>query len=136
VSLFKYLLTEANKEKSYEEIRDFSDTISGKSIVKYEESYDMPILAKNKSNWELLDNPERMTRTFNFDNLEESIYFINELYKYQFDINHHCKIIINHLEVNVETYTHGFEGITVLDKKITKFSDDLYGDVQYFKNKK
>ena len=125
-----------NSEKTYEDLKDLSYRFNRKTIYKEEDPIELPVEIKNNSNWTVLDNPERLQRIFNFDNYREVLYFFEEVYKYQFDINHHCKIIINHLEVNVETYTHGFEGITVLDKKITKFSDDLYGDVQYFKNKK
>ena len=60
--------------------------------------------------------------------------FVNELFKYQFQINHHCKIIIEGLDVTVETYTHDVNGITMQDKKIKKFADELFDDLRYFDN--
>jgi pterin-4a-carbinolamine dehydratase len=64
------------------------------------------------------------------------LYFINELYNYQFDINHHCKIIVDNLHVSIEAYTHGFEGVTELDLKIKKTADELESDLKYFKRNK
>ena len=76
-----------------------------------------------------------MRRKYFFDDMKEVTYFFNELYKYQFNLNHHCKILVDNLTVTVETYTHSFDGITESDIKIKKYSDDLYGDLNYFKRK-
>ena len=132
------LLRENTNEKSYDDIKNFSESLSGSgSIIRYEDSYDMPITAQDMSKgWETVSDPERLVKKYNFGSQKEVLYFANELYKYQFDINHHCKIIIDNLDVTVETFTHGFEGVTEMDMKIKKMADELESDLNYFKKAK
>ena len=132
------LLSESKVEKTFDDLKNFSETLSGSgNIVKYEDSYEMPITARdNDDGWRVIDNPERLVKTYSFDNQKEVLYFFNELYKYQFKINHHCKIVVDNLDVTVEAHTHGFEGVTDLDLKIKKLSDELYSDLNYLKKYK
>jgi len=129
------LLRENKIEKTFDDLKNFGDSLSGSNIVRYEDSLDLPIVADNKADWEILSNPERMRRKYEFDDMKEVLYFVNELYKYQFDLNHHCKILVDNLKVTVETYTHSFDGITESDLKIKKYSDELFGDLNYFKRR-
>ena len=129
------LLTENKVEKTFDDLKNFGDSLTGSNIVKYEDSLDLPIASSKVSEWEILSDPERMRRKYEFDDVKEVTYFFNELYKYQFNLNHHCKILVDNLTVTVETYTHSFDGITESDIKIKKYSDDLYGDLNYFKRK-
>ena len=129
------LLNENKSEKTFNDLKSFGDTLSGSNIVKYEDNLDLPIVTNEQSEWEILSDPERMRRKYFFDDMKEVTYFFNELYKYQFNLNHHCKILVDNLTVTVETYTHSFDGITESDIKIKKYSDDLYGDLNYFKRK-
>ena len=130
------LLTENKVEKTFDDLKNFGDSLTGSNIVKYEDSLDLPIASSKVSEWEILSDPERMRRKYEFDDVKEVLYFVNELYTYQSDLNHHCKILIDNLEVTVETYTHSFDGITESDLKIKKHSDELYGDLNYFKRKR
>ena len=130
------LLRENKAEKTFDDLKYFGDTLSGSNIVKYEDSLDLPIVSSQESEWEILSDPERMRRKYEFDDMKEVLYFVNELYKYQADLNHHCKILIDNLKVTVETYTHSFDGITESDLKIKKYSDELHGDINYFKRKR
>ena len=129
------LLRESKVEKTVNDVKNFSNTISGSgSIVNYDDSFDVPITINKKENdWELIDDPERLRKTYNFEDVKELLYFFNELYNYQFKINHHCKIVVDNLNITVETYTHGFDGVTDMDLKIKKLADELYNDVNYFK---
>ena len=131
------LLRENKTEKTYDDLRNFNKTISGSgSVVRYEDSYEMPIVAQDmNSGWKTVEDPERLVKTYVFDDMKEVLYFFNELYKHQFKINHHCKITIDNLNVTVETYTHGFDGVTEQDLKIKKIADELHGDLNYFKRK-
>ena len=130
------LLTENRTEKTFDDLKNFGDSLSGSNIVKYEDSLDLPIATSKESDWDILSDPERMRRKYEFDDIKEVLYFVNELYKYQSKLNHHCKILIDNLKVTVETYTHSFDGITESDLKIKKYSDELYGDLNYFKRKR
>ena len=131
------LLRESKVEKTIVDLKNFSETISGSgNIINYEDTYDIPITAHDKHNgWQSVGNPERLIKNYVFDTMKETLYFFNELYKYQFKINHHCKITVDNLSVEVETYTHGFEGVTELDFKIKKYADDMFNEVNYFKRK-
>ena len=130
------LLKENKIDKTFDDLKNFSNTISGSGeIVKYEDTYDLPIEINDyDKGWEIIENPERLVKTYKFEDMKELLYFFNELYKYQFKINHHCKLIVDNLCITVEAYTHGFEGVTELDMKIKKLSDELYSDITYFKS--
>lgn len=125
----KYLIKENKNEVNLKELRN---SLPGKNFFDTNPVNNVPISANATSSWEILEDPERFQKTYIFKDKREVIYFVNELYKYQFEINHHCKIIIDNLEVTIETYTHGFDGITMQDKKIKKLCDELFSDVNFF----
>jgi pterin-4a-carbinolamine dehydratase len=125
-----------NSEKTYEDLKDLSYRFNRKTIYKEEDPIELPVEIKNNSNWTVLDNPERLQRIFNFDNYREVLYFFEEVYKYQFDINHHCELTIENLNVRLTSYTHGYMGITESDLKIKKVADELYNEINYMKKNK
>jgi pterin-4a-carbinolamine dehydratase len=125
----KFLVESKSSEVDLEKL---SSSLFGSKIFDADPSDEIPISVSGSSEWEILTNPERLQRTYEFKDMKQVMYFFNELYKYQFDINHHCKIVIDNLQVIVETYTHSFDGITIQDKKIKKLADELYTDVNYF----
>jgi pterin-4a-carbinolamine dehydratase len=125
----KFLVESKNSEVNLEKL---GNSLFGSKVFTSNPDTDIPISVDSDSNWQILANPERLQRTYAFKDKNQVIYFFNELYKYQFEINHHCKIVVDNLEVIVETYTHSFDGITSQDKKIKKISDELYTDVTYF----
>jgi pterin-4a-carbinolamine dehydratase len=125
----KFLVESKNSEVDLEKL---GNSLFGSKIFTSNPDNDIPISIEEDNDWAILTNPERLQRTFEFSDKHQVIYFFNELYKYQFDIDHHCKIVIDNLKVIVETYTHSFDGITSQDKKIKKISDELYLDVTYF----
>lgn len=125
----KFLTESKNSEVDLEKL---GNSLFGSKVFTSNPSTDIPISVDVDGDWEILANPERLQRTYVFKDMNQVIYFFNELYKYQFDINHHCKIAIDNLQVIVETYTHSFDGITQQDKKIKKMADELYTDVTYF----
>ena len=132
MSLLNYLLESKSEDRSRIDLKNLGDSLQGaKANYDLDPEVEYPITIK-KSNWDVVDSPERFRRMFEFDDKNSAIYFFNELFKYQFEINHHCRIDINGLEITVETYTHDFNGITAQDKKIKKFADDLYADVNFF----
>jgi pterin-4a-carbinolamine dehydratase len=132
LSLLNYLV-ESNNKVSQEDLQSLSKNF--KSIVKSNPDNDLvvPINPRKVSEWEVLSSPERLKKIYTFERQEECEYFFNELFSFQFQINHHCKIIIDNLDVTVETYTHGFEGITDPDLKIKSYCDELIGDIYFFK---
>jgi pterin-4a-carbinolamine dehydratase len=125
----KFLVENKNSEVNLEKL---GNSLFGSKVFTSDPPTDIPISVDEGGDWDILTNPERLQRTYVFKDRKQVVYFFNELYKYQFDINHHCKIVIDNLQVIVETYTHSFDGITLQDKKIKKMADELYTDVTYF----
>ena len=104
------LLSEAKVEKTIDDIKNFSETLSGSgNMPMHHDVFDMPIeVDDSEKSWETLDSPERLVKIYDFEDAKEVLYFFNELYKYQFKINHHCKIIVDNLKVTVEAFTHDY----------------------------
>ena len=125
----KFLVESKNSEVDLEKL---GNSLFGSKVFDANPPSDIPISVDDDGDWEILANPERLQKTYKFSDMKQVIYFFNELYKYQFDINHHCKIAVDNLQVIVETYTHSFDGVTLQDKKIKKLADELYTDVTYF----
>jgi pterin-4a-carbinolamine dehydratase len=127
----KYLVE--SKRDSQVDLSSLGKSLFKNRVYTSNPETDVPIsVDKNNDGWDILSNPERLQRTYLFKDKKQVIYFFNELYKYQFDIDHHCKIVVDNLQVIVETFTHSFDGITEQDKKIKKIADELYTDVTYF----
>jgi len=59
-------------------------------------------------------------------------YVGNETLKYQEYNQHHCKMIISHRLIEIETYTLDISRITQQDLNLAKFCDELYEDIKYF----
>tara|TARA_B100000683_G_C12072607_1_gene383397 strand:+ start:100 stop:507 length:408 start_codon:yes stop_codon:yes gene_type:complete len=134
LSLLNYLV-ESNNKVSQEDLQSLGKNFKNVLSTKPDSGLVVPINPKKDSKWELLSSPERLKKTYTFDDQKECEYFFNELYRYQFRINHHCKIIIDNLSITVETYTHGFEGVTEMDTKIKNYCEEIVGDLYFFKNK-
>jgi pterin-4a-carbinolamine dehydratase len=135
VSLINLLRENNTANKTYEDLKNLSYRFDRTSIYKEADTIELPIALKNNSNWNVLNDPERLQRIFVFENYREVLYFFEEVYQYQFDINHHCELTIENLDVKVTTYTHGYTGITESDLKIKKMTDDLYNEIEYMKKK-
>jgi len=132
VSLMKYLNKQKNIQ-SINEVKEISNMLSGmRSDSNPDTSF--PIEIDDNSGWSILESPERYHKIFKFEDQKEVLYFVNEIYKYQFEIMHHCKIIIDNLNVAIESYTHDINSITTQDDKIKNQADSIYEDLTYFKN--
>jgi pterin-4a-carbinolamine dehydratase len=134
MSLLSYLNENLSleKERSIDDIRNLSNFKKHDSKMKQSAEL-LPISVDDVSEWSVLPFPDRLQRDFNFDNNKEVIYFSNELIKYQEEINHHAKIVIQNKVVRVISTTHDIQAITFLDDKIKKFCDDLYDDLLHLK---
>lgn len=131
MSLLSYLV-ESNRNVEEKDLQILNKNIKDIKMSSVDRNFKTPIVAKGDDSWEVLGNPERLRKTYSFDSAKACQYFFSELYKYQFEINHHCKIVIDNLDITVITYTHGFDGVTEMDKKIKKYCDDLESDLNYF----
>ena len=94
-------------------------------------SIDLPITPK-KFDWTVLENPERLVKSFKFKHSKILKAFLNEMIDYQEKLGHHAEIKLEDKIITIETYTHTVEEITELDLELAKFADLLYQDVQYY----
>ena len=92
---------------------------------------DLPVSVE-VSTWETLSDPERLIKTFAFPKFGHMDYFLNELLQYQEDNHHHAKILIDHRDITIETYTRDINLVTSQDTNLAKFCDELYSDIKYF----
>ncbi len=96
------------------------------------ESRDLPVEV-SKSDWLIMNDPERMTRTYSFGKKSEQLhFFVLELLEYQEKLGHHAKIVVQNGDVSVEVFTHGVERITNLDKEFAREADEIYKDAKGF----
>jgi|ETNvirenome_6_85_1030632.scaffolds.fasta_scaffold00224_34 4a-hydroxytetrahydrobiopterin dehydratase len=92
---------------------------------------DLPVRAET-SDWQTRSGPERLFKVFEFLKFSHLDYFVNETLKYQEYNQHHCKMIISHRLIEIETYTLDISRITQQDLNLAKFCDELYEDIKYF----
>ena len=118
-------LNEGNKKMKIPNISSL------KMLSSINESFeDLPV-SVNTSEWLVYSDPERLSRTFEFENIQHMKYFIDELIAYQEEKNHHSKITIDHRDIVVETYTKDFNGITGQDKRLASYCDEVYSDIKF-----
>jgi len=134
LSLLNYLV-ESNHKVYKEDLQQLSNNLKNINLARIDRDMYTPIEAKDNSQWTVLNNPERLVKKFKFDNTKECLFFFEEVYNYQNNLNHHCKILVDNLNITIETYTHDLNGITELDKKIKIFCDEIENDINYFKKK-
>jgi 4a-hydroxytetrahydrobiopterin dehydratase len=95
----------------------------------------LPIHPK-ESKWENVNDMHAqgtaIIRVFKFVNFKTLQYFINEMLKYQEEINHHARIVINHYEVEVQLKTQDINDVTEIDLAMAEYLDEIYKDTQYF----
>ena len=87
-------------------------------------------IAPMTSEWYVLEGPERLVRTFEFHMGSHLRYFLNELLDYQDVERHSATITINDKSVTVETFTHDLEQVTLSDKKLARFCDEIFEDTK------
>ena len=70
-----------------------------------------------------------LKRNFEFSNFRDAMSF---LFRISFEADqrdHHPEILISNLEVTVEIYTHDINDVTEHDISLSKFVDEVYGEV-------
>lgn len=82
----------------------------------------------SKTEWNVVSDPERLVRVYEFNKERELMNFVNDLLAYQSDAGHHAKLTIEHKKVEVQVYTHHIERVTNLDKEYAKMCDMIFAD--------
>lgn len=91
-------------------------------------SDDIPIKIK-KSDWEHLQNPERLSRTFSFNGQAQVLKFVAELLRYERKSQHNAIITIDHTDVTIVAYTRDLDKVTDLDVEYTRECEYIYGEM-------
>ena len=93
---------------------------------------DCPIVPSSSSEWEVVSDPNRLMKTFEFSTAEELIAFTNEVMQEQERLHHHGKLTIDHLKMIIEVYTHDVNDITEVDKEYAVAIDNILQDIMYY----
>jgi pterin-4a-carbinolamine dehydratase len=88
---------------------------------------ELPIVATNK--WCVKDG--FLVKTFKFRRLEDREIFVNELFKYEREVQHNAIIVIDHDIVSLSLTTKDIGKPTEIDKEYALFADALFKDVVY-----
>ena len=108
-----------------------TDTKSQSPIRTLTESRDMPIVP-DVIEWKIVTDPERLMRRFEFNSREKLIDFLGEVFELEDEMNHHGKITVDHLHVDIEIYTKSIDCVTEIDLEYSKTISQIYEDVSYY----
>ena len=93
----------------------------------------VPLQPVDFSQWEIVTDPNRFKREFEFNAFPELKSFLGDVLEYQEEVGHHGKIILDGLSVLIEVYTHDVNDITELDQEYVEAVENIHRDVQdYF----
>ena len=81
------------------------------------------------SSWEVVTDPRRLHKIFEFKSHFEYINFINEMLAYEESSNHFAKLTCEYPSIVIEVYTHDVDDITELDKLYATTADQIFEDV-------
>jgi len=89
-------------------------------------------VAVSVSTWEIVTSPNRLMKTFDFDNFKAMKAFLDELLNYQEEVGHHAKLTVDARKVIIEVYTHDVDDVTELDTEYAAMADAIDEDVKHF----
>lgn len=98
----------------------------------------MPIVESNTpikpatGKWEVVKDPTRLHKTFEFDGHTAYKEFIFEVLSYENDIGHYGKLIADYPRVTIEVNTRNLELVTEVDQEYSAMVDNIYDDVSYY----
>ena len=81
------------------------------------------------STWEVVTDPRRLHKTFEFSSHYEYTNFIHEMLAYEQASDHFAKLMCEYPSIVIEVYTHDVEDITELDKLYASTADQIYEDI-------
>ena len=111
----------------FDETKRASPVRSVHKFINLREGIELPI-APSRSEWELMEDPIRLGRLFEFKSREQLMFFLDEILEYENVTGHNAKIIINGMIVMIEVYTHDVNNVTELDTEYAQTTDEIYTD--------
>ena len=91
---------------------------------------DLPIQSPEKLDWNRRENPNRLTKMFNFSAEDKFNAFVMELLELQSETGHHGRITLQYPQVKIEVWTHTLDDITEIDVEWAQKVNDIWGDFQ------
>ncbi len=89
-------------------------------------------VAVSISAWEIVTSPNRLMKTFEFDDFGVMKAFLDELLNYQENTGHHAKLTVDARKIIIEVYTHDVDDVTELDTEYAAMADAIHEDVKHF----
>ena len=121
------------KELSNSLRRDPEVRSTYESKIILEMSSPIRAVPRSSSDWEIVDSPRRLARSYLFQDTKTLRDFVNELLIYEEKQQHSAQISIDHHEVIIEVFTKDLNCVTELDYEYAKVADMIYQDVGYYK---
>tara|TARA_B100000214_G_C23963864_1_gene626684 strand:+ start:1358 stop:1780 length:423 start_codon:yes stop_codon:yes gene_type:complete len=114
------------------QFRSLFESVETENFLENED-LDLPI-SPEQSDWEVLNDGagDYMTRDYIFGSAKSLMYFLAQTISQQEKINHHAKITIDELEVNLVLQTKDVMDVTELDIELAEFCDEVYKETRYF----
>jgi len=106
-----------------------SSILSSHKLLNLREAPDLPV-SPSRSEWEILEDPTRLGRSFEFKSREQLRFFLDEILEHEDNTGHNGKIIIDGNEIVIEVYTHDVNNVTELDTEYAAIADEIYLDAQ------
>lgn len=89
----------------------------------------LPIKPVSTSEWEVVTDPRRLHKKFEFNSHQIYVNFISELLLYEKATDHSAKLTCEYPSIVIEVYTHDVDDITELDQDYAKAADQIFDDV-------
>ena len=82
--------------------------------------------------WERVSDPNRLMKTYEFENHRSMVMFVQEILSFQQEFDHHAKMTVDYPQVIIEVYTHDVNDITELDTEYARSADEIRHAVSYY----
>ena len=89
----------------------------------------LPITPVATSQWEVVTDPRRLHKKFEFNSHNDYVNFISEILIYEKATDHSAKLTCEYPSIVIEVYTHDVDDITELDQDYAKMADQIFDDI-------
>lgn len=103
-----------------------------KKVIRESFQSELPV-TPSKNEWTMLTDPEALQRFFEFKNTTSLLYFLEDIIQLQDTMNHHGRVLIDHMNVLVQINTKTLERVTDLDVEWAQKVDEIYKDTRQSK---
>jgi pterin-4a-carbinolamine dehydratase len=88
----------------------------------------LPVKTKQSLDWDIVPQPNRYRKKFKFSKRSQMANFLNDLFSYEDELQHHAEITVRYKTVTVEVWTHSLEDITEVDGEYARMANEIYKD--------